>query len=184
MRGLVSVGSGYIPVAGCYGNSNEISGFKAGFGFLAQLIACRFLEKNFALWSTMTSLTDAEESHDVDVTVEGACYIFLEFSALLNNMFCCCVSLTVDSWLLTILVPVRQGSYLYVFFLKLLQASIGHDHVKGHRTVPGDSIHSTVTTHVIEMRDNVTVTFKMNIWNLKLKRYKGLKATWNIEIQF
>jgi hypothetical protein len=104
---------------------------------------------------------------------------------LLNNMFCWCVSLTVDSWRLPIIVPVRQRSYLYVFFLKLLQTSFGHDHVKGHRTVPGDSIHSTVKTHVIEMRDtihNVTVTFKMNIWNLKLKRHKGLKATWNIEI--
>jgi hypothetical protein len=33
--------------------------------------------------------------------------------------------------------------------------------VKGHRTVPGNSIHSTATTHMIEMRDNVTVTFKM-----------------------
>jgi hypothetical protein len=106
---------------------------------------------------------DTEENHNVDVTVKGACYIFLESSVLLNNMFCWCVSLTVDSLRLTILVPVRQRSYLYVFFLRLLQAYIGHDHVKGHRTVPGDSIHSTVTTHVIEMRDNVTVTFKMNV---------------------
>jgi hypothetical protein len=36
----------------------------------------------------MTFLIDAEEYHNVDVTVEGACYIFLEFSVLLNNMFC------------------------------------------------------------------------------------------------
>ena len=53
---LVSVGSGYSPVAGCY----ELSGFKAGFGFLSQLIPCRFLEKNFALWSTMAFVTNAE----------------------------------------------------------------------------------------------------------------------------
>jgi len=39
----------------------------------------------------------AEECHNVDVTVEGDGYIFLEFLALLNNMFCWCVSLTVDS---------------------------------------------------------------------------------------
>jgi len=45
----------------------------------------------------MTLLTDAEECHKFDVTVEGAGYIFLEISALLNNMFCWCVSLTVDS---------------------------------------------------------------------------------------
>lgn len=96
MCGLVSFGSEYRPVAGCYGHGNELC-FKAGFGFLAQLIACRFLEKNFALCSNMAFLTDALEFHNVDVTVEGAGYIFLEFSALLNNMFCWCVSLTVDS---------------------------------------------------------------------------------------
>jgi len=88
---------------------------KVGFEFLAQLIACRFLEKSFALWSTMTLLTDAEECHKFDVTVEGAGYIFLEISALLNNMFCWCVSLTVDSWRLTIRVSVSKG-HIFTYF--------------------------------------------------------------------
>jgi len=79
MCGLVSFGSEYRPAAGCYEQGNELSCFKAGFEFLAQLIACRFLEKNFALWSNMAFLTDAEECHIVDVTVEGDGYIFLEF---------------------------------------------------------------------------------------------------------
>lgn len=31
---------------------NELPGFKTGLEFLGQLIYCRFLERNFALWST------------------------------------------------------------------------------------------------------------------------------------
>ena len=50
----------------CCVQGNELSGFKAGFGFLAQPIACRFLEKNFALWSNIAFLTDAEECHTVE----------------------------------------------------------------------------------------------------------------------